>query len=81
MAITSLVRPVPIPQDVGWASLIWMFIFTLAIGAIYIKKSRIYTRFLGRPNDIGPAGGVTLGRLWGGGVLALWIVVMVCYVV
>jgi cation:H+ antiporter len=81
LAITSLVRPVPIPQDVGWDSLISMFIFTLAIGAIYIKKSRIYTRFLGRPNDIGPAGGVTLGRLWGGGMLALWIVVMVYYIV
>ena len=77
LAITSLVRPVPIPHDVGWASLIPMFIFTLAIGAIYIKKMRIYQRFFGAS---GEDGGVILGRMWGGILLALWIAAMIYYV-
>lgn len=80
LAITALVRPVPIPHDVGWASLIPMFIFTLAIGVIYIKKLKPYVTFLGNPRDLDPAGGVTLGRVWGGVVLILWIGAMVYYV-
>ena len=80
LAITSLVRPIPIPHHVGWDSLILMFLFTLAIGGIYVKKSRIYVRFFGESGGGSGGGGVVLGRLWGGVVLALWIAVMVYYV-
>ena len=73
LAITSLVRPIPIPHDVGWESLVVMCIFTLAIGVIYIK------RLMGRHN-VDAAGGVSLGRLWGGLILAAWIFTMVWYV-
>jgi cation:H+ antiporter len=73
LAITSLVRPIPIPHDVGWESLIVMYIFTLAIGVIYIK------RLMGRHN-VDAAGGVSLGRLWGGLILAAWIFTMIWYV-
>ncbi len=78
LAITSLVRPVPIPHDVGWASLTPMFIFTLAIGVIYIKKLKFFVRRFG---TAGTDWGVTLGRWWGGIMLTLWIALMVSYVV
>ncbi|MBT7350954.1 MAG: sodium:calcium antiporter [Phycisphaerae bacterium] len=73
LAITSLVRPIPIPHGVGWESLTVMYIFTLAIGVIYIK------RLMGRHN-VDAAGGVSLGRFWGGLILAAWISTMIWYV-
>lgn len=73
LAITALVRPVPIPSDVGWELLIIMFVFTLAIGVIYIKQ------LIGR-SSVDAARRVTLGRLWGGLMLAAWIGTMIWYV-
>ena len=75
LAITSLVRPVPIPHDVGWSSLIPMLFFTLAIGVIYIK------RLVGAKGGIDGSGGVPLGRIWGGVLLAAWVAAMIAYVV
>ncbi len=74
LAITSLVRPVPIPDDVGWSSLAAMAISTLAIGVIYIRApipSRHKHPTLGR---------YSLSRPWGGLILAGWISMMVWWV-
>lgn len=73
LAITSLVRPVPVPQGVGLESLGIMLFFTLAIGVIYVKQ------VMGRKNADG-VGGVSIGRLWGGIMLAAWIGAMVYFV-
>jgi len=71
LAITSMVRPVPLPHEVGWASLWPMLLFTLAICPIYVWRWR--------EKRTGVRGGVGLGKLWGGVVFAAWIGCMVFF--
>lgn len=74
LAITSLVRPVPIPHDVGWGALTVMAVLTLSIGVIYIS----------RPRPLGakrPALGLhTLSKPWGGVILTVWVGAMIWWV-
>ncbi len=72
LAVTSLVRPVPLPDEVGWASLWPMLLFTLAI-------CPVYWRWRNKRADIGGWGHVRLGRLWGGVIFTAWIACMVFF--
>jgi len=70
LAITSIVQPVPIPEDLGWGSLIAMLAFSLALVVIYVERPRPAgwrAPMLGRH---------TLSKTWGGIVLACWVGVM-----
>ncbi len=75
LAITSLVRPVPLPHDVGWSSLSAMAFSTLAVGVIYLRRP------IPRTATHPVVGHHTLSRLWGGLILIGWVSVMVWCVV
>jgi cation:H+ antiporter len=73
LAVTSLVRPVPLPHEVGWASLWPMLLFTLAVLPIYLSRWRD-KRATG-----GSSGHGRLGKVWGGVTFAAWIGCMVFF--
>ena len=70
LAITSLVRPVPIPAEIGWTSLMVMLGLTLAISVIYLKQP--IPR--GQINPV--LGKHTLSRGWGFIILLAWLWMM-----
>ena len=76
LAITSIVAgSVPIPEHLGWTSFSGMMFFTLAIAPIYYKHQRNKRK----PPEL-QSEGTSLGRLWGGIMLACWIGLMVFFV-
>jgi cation:H+ antiporter len=74
LAITSLVRDVPVPEHMGWVSLGSMMFFTAAIAVVY------YTHWRNkRKSEADRAIATGLGRVWGGVMLACWIGLMVYF--